>query len=154
MITAYMRRNGALASSEVTPGQDVPLEAVWIHMLTPTRQEEIILERQLGIHLPSREDMREIEVSSRLYQENGAMFMTATVLTQGDTALPETEPVTFILVGHRLITIRFADPQPFQVFTAQVQRLPEVGQSGETLLTGLLDAIIDRIADILERVQH
>lgn len=154
MITAYMRKDGALASSEVTPGHDVPLDAVWIDLLTPTRQEEIILERQLGIHLPSREDMREIEVSSRLYQENGAMFMTATVLTQGDTALPETEPVTFILIGHRLITIRFANPHPFQVFSAQVQRLPEVGQSGETLLTGLLDAIIDRIADILERVQH
>ncbi len=154
MITAYMRKNGALASNEVTPGHDVPLDAVWIDLLTPTRQEEIILERQLGIHLPSREDMREIEVSSRLYQENGAMFMTATVLTQGDTALPGTEPVTFILIGHRLVTIRFANPHPFQVFSAQVQRLPEVGHSGETLLAGLLDAIIDRIADILERVQH
>jgi magnesium transporter len=154
LITAYVRSSGALAPVGVLPGHSVPEDAVWIDLHTPTRQEVIVLERELGIELPSREDMGEIEVSSRLYQENGAMFMTATVLTNGDTPTPQTEPVTFILIGHRLLTIRYADPHPFQVFSVQVQRLPEVPQSGETLLTGLLDAIVDRIADILERVQH
>lgn len=154
MITAYVRNGGSLTSQEVTPGRRVPEDAVWIDLLAPTRQEEAVLEREMSVQLPSREDMREIEVSSRLYQENGALFMTASLLTQADTGTPEIDPVTFILVGQRLITIRFAQSFPFQVFAAQVQRLAEVAQSGETLLAGLLDAIIDRLADLLERVQH
>jgi magnesium transporter len=98
--------------------------------------------------------MREIEISSRLYQENGALFMTATMMTHVDAESPETEPVTFVLIGQRLATIRYANPLPFRVFATQVQRQSELAISGETVLAGLLDAIIDRIADVLERVQH
>ena len=76
--------------------------------------------------------MREIEISSRLYQENGALFMTATVMTQVDAESPETEPVTFVLIGQRLATIRYANPLPFRVFATQVQRQSELAISGET----------------------
>ena len=39
----------------------------------------------LGIAVPTREEMQEIEVSSRLYVENGARYMTATLMCQSDT---------------------------------------------------------------------
>jgi magnesium transporter len=154
MITAYVRTNGTLTPLTVQLNETLPDDAIWIDLLGPSREEEKLAERSLGIALPTREEMREIEISSRLYQENGALFMTATLMTQADTVNPETEPVTFILVGHRLLTIRYANPLPFQIFASQVQRQPDSCMSGDSVLAGLLDAIVDRIADVLERVQH
>lgn len=154
MITAYVRTNGSLTPVAVQNGQPLPADAIWIDLLAPTREEELLAEEGLAIELPTREEMREIEISSRLYQENGALFMTATVVTQIEAGTPEIEPVTFVLIGQRLVTIRYANPMPFRLFTAQVQRQSELAASGETILVGLLDAIIDRTADVLERVQH
>ncbi len=154
MITAYIRNNGTLTPVAVQNGESLPADSIWIDLLAPTKDEETVAEESLAIELPTREEMREIEVSSRLYQENGALFMTATVMTQVEAGSPETEPFTFVLIGQRLVTIRYANPMPFRLFATQVQRQPELGGSGETILVGLLDAVIDRIADVLERVQH
>lgn len=154
MITAYIRDNGAVRPVPVQTGQSLPADAIWIDLLAPTKDEETLTETALAIDLPTREEMREIEISSRLYQENGALFMTATVMTQVETGNPETEPVTFVLIGQKLITIRYANPLPFRAYISQCQRQSDAGASGETILVGLLDAIIDRLADVLEKVQH
>jgi len=154
MITAYVPNNGTLTPVAVQAGEPLPEGAVWIDLLAPTREEEVLAEEALAIELPTHEEMREIEISSRLYQENGALFMTATMMTHVDAESPEAEPVTFVLIGHRLATIRYANPLPFRVFATQVQRQSELAISGETVLAGLLDAIIDRVANVLERVQH
>ena len=154
MITAYIRNNGTLAPVAIQNGEPLPDKAVWIDLLAPTKDEETSMEAALAVELPTREEMREIEVSSRLYQENGALFMTATVLTQVEAGDPQTEPMTFILIGQRLVTIRYANPLPFRAFAAQCQRQADPAGSGEAMLIGLLDAIIDRLADVLERVQH
>lgn len=154
MITAYVRNNGAMTPVAVQNGQPLPADAIWIDLLAPTKEEEALTEAALAIDLPTREEMREIEVSSRLYQENGALFMTATLITQVEAGNPEAEPVTFVLIGQRLVTIRYANPLPFRVYASQCQRHADPTVSGESILIGLLDAIIDRLADVLERVQH
>ena len=79
----------------------------------PTPGEDKLVERLLGIAVPTREEMQEIEVSSRLYVENHARYMTATLMCKSDTATPKTTPVTFILAGHSLVTVRYDEPRPF-----------------------------------------
>jgi magnesium transporter len=101
--------------------------------------------------VPTREEMQEIEVSSRLYVENGARYMTATLMCQSETAVPKTTPVTFILAGHKLVTVRYDEPRPFMLVSNKLARACPVAVSGETILMDLLDAIVDRAADILER---
>jgi magnesium transporter len=96
--------------------------------------------------------MQEIEVSSRLYVENGARYMTATLMCQSDTASPKTTPVTFILSGHRLVTVRYDDPRPFAIVEHRLSRSCPAKINGEIVLVDLLDAVIDRSADILERI--
>lgn len=154
MITAYTRAEGTVTPVAVQNGELLPADTIWVDLLAPTREEEAAIEKGFAIELPTREEMREIEVSSRLYQENGALFMTATVMTQVDAGNPETEPVTFILIGKRLVTIRYANPSPFRAYAAQFQRHVDPTATGESILLGLLDAIIDRLADVLERVQR
>ncbi|MDZ4790773.1 MAG: magnesium transporter CorA family protein [Hyphomicrobiales bacterium] len=154
MITTYARRNGALAAIPFDPGQTLPDDVIWIDLLTPNAAEEHAVEEALHLALPTREEMGEIELSNRLYMENGASYLTATLLTRADTETPESEPVTFVLVGHRLVTIRYADPLPITAFIAQVQRQAPHCTSGEAILAELLDAVTDRLADILEKVQQ
>ena len=96
--------------------------------------------------------MQEIEVSSRLYVENGARYMTATLMCQSDTATPKTTPVTFILSSHKLATVRYDDPRPFAIVEHKLARSCPAKVNGEMVLMDLLDAVIDRSADILERV--
>jgi len=134
------------------PPADIPEACVWVDLLEPTLAEERAVERLLAIDVPSREEMREIETSARLHEENGTLYMTATVVTKIDTDRPESAAITFILTHNRLITNRYVDPLPFRRFVAYSERHPAAATSAPAILAGLLEAVIERTADVLERV--
>lgn len=126
---------------------------IWYDLVNPEPGEIRLVEEALGLDLPTRDEMEEIELSARLYQEDGAEFMTMTALAGLDGDDPVKTPVTFILKASSLVTIRYAEPKPFAAFLARARRpngLACVG--GETVMLGILEAIIDRMADVLERV--
>jgi magnesium transporter len=152
MLSVYVPHGTTLERITVEPGTAPPEAAVWIDLVSPTVQEDKLVEQLLGIAVPTREEMQEIEVSSRLYVENGARYMTATLMCQSDSATPKTTPVTFILSNHRLTTVRYDDPRPFAIVEHKLARSAPAKVSGETVLMDLLDAVIDRSADILERI--
>src|ERR1700730_13469655 len=129
----------------------LPENAVWIDLVKPTAQEDRAVERLAGIAVPTREDMQEIEISSRLYVENAARYMTATLMCAADTDNPRTTAVTFILVSHRLVTVRYDEPKPFVLVENKLAHSWPPRITGEMVLMELLDAVIDRNADILER---
>jgi magnesium transporter len=142
-----------------TSFEQVPADALvvddtvaWIELLNPTREEELAVETALGAGVPTREDMAEIEASSRLYRRNGAVYMTALVLVRPNDKpeLSRAEPVSFVLVGDRLVTVRYSEPKSFTLFEAQVAREPALCASGPRVFLGLMEAIVDRLADILE----
>src|SRR5258708_26954940 len=122
MLSIYVLRGASLEKIPVEPGSEAPEAAVWIDLVSPTVQEDKLVEKLLGIAVPTREEMQEIEVSSRLYVENGARYMTATLMCQSDTATPKTTPVTFILSSHRLCTVRYDHPRPFLIVGSQIGR--------------------------------
>jgi magnesium transporter len=151
MLLVYLPRGTSLERQLVDESGPIPPGAVWFDLVTPTVAEDKLLERTLGIAVPTREEMQEIEVSSRLYQENGARYMTATLMCQSDTATPKTTAVTFILAGHKLVTVRYDEPKPFALISNKLARQCAPTVTGESILMDLLDAVIDRNADILER---
>jgi magnesium transporter len=152
MLSVYVPKGTTLERVNVESGATIPENAVWIDMVTPSVQEDRAVEQLMGIAIPTREEMQEIEVSSRLYVENGARYMTATLMCQSDTATPKTTAVTFIISGHRLVTVRYDDPRPFAIVEHKLGRSCPAKISGEGVLMDLLDAVIDRSADILERI--
>ncbi len=152
MLSVYVPRGASLERIPVESGQSPPEAAVWIDLVTPTAQEDKLVEALLGIAVPTREEMQEIEVSSRLYVDNGGRYMTATLLCQSETATPRTSPVTFILSAHRLVTVRYDEPRPFAIVEHKLARTCPPMVSGETVMMELLDAVIDRAADIQERI--
>jgi magnesium transporter len=152
MLAAYVPAGSSLERRTVAPGDEVPEHAVWIDLVNPLPGEDKVVERLIHVEVPTREEMQEIEVSSRLYVEHHARFMTATLMCNSDTATPKTTPVTFILSGHRLVTVRYDDPRPFTIVGNKLARNCPASINGEAVLLDLLDAVIDRAADILERI--
>ena len=152
MLNAYVPNGSTLERHVVPPDGEVPQNAVWFDLVNPAPGEDKLVERRLGIAVPTREEMQEIEVSSRLYVEHHARFMTATLMCNSDTVSPKTTPVTFILAGHKLVTVRYDDPRPFAIVDHRLARSCPATVTGETILMDLLDAVIDREADLLERI--
>jgi magnesium transporter len=130
----------------------IPDEATWIDLEEPTRDEEKLVEKCIGVNVPTQDEMAEIEPSSRLYEKNGALYMTASALRGVDEAHPSTTPIGFVLAGKRLVTIRYATPKPVRTFENHARRDPELVRDGPTALVRLLDALIDRLADEIEAV--
>jgi len=152
MFSVFVQTESSLKKAVIDDLARLPENAVWIDLVNPNAAEDRAVERLAGIAVPTREDMQEIEVSSRLYIENGARYMTATLMCQSDTDMPRTTAVTFILAGHRLVTVRYDTPKPFPLVENKLARSCSPAITGEQILMELLDAVIDRCADILERV--
>jgi len=138
---------------EHAPPAPFPDEFLWADLFEPTPEEEKAVESLLTVDVPTRDEMKEIETSNRLYEEGGAVYMTATVGSKLDSAAPESSAITFILANDRLITNRYVDPTPVRRFMTHVERSPAACTSSATLLAGLLEAFTERIADLLESVQ-
>nr|WP_085423378.1 magnesium transporter CorA family protein [Xaviernesmea oryzae] len=130
--------------------RQLPGDVVWIDLVEPTPQEDSYVEGLVGIQVPTRDDLKDIEPSSRLYIEKDSVFMTASLVWRADGNDPQLTDVAFILSGNRLITVRYAEPKSFQLFIAALGRVPEEARDGVTLLGRLLETIADRTAEILE----
>jgi len=74
------------------------------------------------------------------------------VLAKIDSGAPETAQVTFILTDSRLVTNRYTDLLSFRSFISFAENHPTVCSSASVLLVSLLDAIVNRTADVLEHV--
>jgi len=158
MLTLYTRNLNLWQSSQPnissTDFAALSDQDLWIDLFQPTIEEDRFLESQLGIEVPTREDMRDIEPSSRLYTDHGLCVMTASLLVGADTPKPSISPVTFILTPNRLCTIRYAEPSSFSRFSSRLVRQANNLSSGESLFLTLLDVITDRLAEVLESHGH
>ncbi len=181
MITIYQHLNGQLVSRQVPGASEAPpgdaadgggsdngtgtgngngpvtaeeaQRALWLDLVHPSRAEEREIERLVGIQVPTREEMAEIEVSSRLYFEKGAHYMTANILYAVDSPEPQGTAITFILTEKHLITVRYAEPRAMRLFLSRANQGDTTCDSPVTVMLGLMEAIIDREADLIERLQ-
>lgn len=130
----------------------LPAGVVWLDLFDPSKEEEAFVERVVGVAVPTRDEMVEIEPSSRLYRDGEATVVIASLLAGTDSDAPITTPVSFVLTATHLVTIRYAEPTVFKVFAAHVERSPVLCSDATATLIHLLDAIIDRMADTLEHI--
>lgn len=149
MIIAYVAAGGSLVPVADGP---IPAEAVWVDLISPSEEDDRRAEAFAGISVPTREEMGEIEQSSRLYIEGGARYMTASLLCGADTETPVMLAVTFILSQGRLITVRYGEPRAFPSVAGRMAKVCPPGVTGEALLIELLEVIVDRSADVLEQI--
>lgn len=149
MIRAFAEEAGRLVPCEPTP--DTLTGIVWLDLVKPTPQEVARVESALGLEIPSLDEMQEIELSARLYHEGNAIYMTANITAQTESEAPEFEPVSFILTRDQLVSVRHHEPAPFETFAQRAAATPVGCTTGMAVLIGLLESIIARVADNLER---
>ncbi|MEQ8695552.1 MAG: magnesium transporter, partial [Bauldia litoralis] len=99
MLDAYTLSPGGPKRLDLTDGGPVPEDTRWVDLVHPTPSEDAATEVFLSASLPTREEASEIEFSSRFYSEDGAVFMTATVLTGVDKGEASLVPLTIVVTG-------------------------------------------------------
>ena len=153
MLTTYTVQNGHLLVREGPQDAATLQRAVWIDLLTPTQEEEAQVQDALRLEIPTREEMQEIESSSRLYKEGDVLFLTAPFLYGVEGGELGSTAITFVLGNTALITVRYATPKAFAVFSARCQRTPAMMLgTPDGVMLHLFEQIVDRLADILERI--
>lgn len=149
MLTVWLPVAKGLAASPASA--ETLAGAVWIDAVDITPDEERQLEKAYGIEVPTREEMSQLEVSHRLYRESDALYLSSSMLVKTDTDLPQTAAVTFILSPQRLVTVRYADVWSFRTTASRCVSSPDY-RTAEDAFVGLLDATVERLGDMLERL--
>jgi magnesium transporter len=129
----------------------LPPDAVWIDLLNPTAEETAFVESQKKVRIPSAAALSEIESSSRLAVDHDVIYLSIPAVAQGDTPDAHLSPTGFILAENALITVRFAALSTFDAVAEKV-RQDKALQSATAIFTALLEAMVDRGADVLERL--
>jgi magnesium transporter len=132
-----------------SPGEVISPDALWFDLIEPTREEDRLVEEHLGIEIPTREEMADIEPSEILYREGDARYMTMRVLCSSESETPHLIDVSFILTGKALVTVRYGEPRSFSMFVTRAMKQGGCRHQPEAVLDGLIEAVIDRAAEIL-----
>jgi magnesium transporter len=146
-VLTIFRDSEDVARSSSLP--ELPRDVVWIDLLNPTEEETTFVESRTKVRIPSVEMLSEIETSSRLAVDHGVVYLSIPAVAQGDTADAYLSPTGFILTNRVLVTIRFS---PLSTFDAVAKRVRQDGtlQTSTCVFTALLEAMVDRGADVLE----
>ncbi|MBI0433603.1 magnesium transporter CorA family protein [Roseomonas sp. KE0001] len=152
MMTIYTVLEGRAVRREGIPEPAALRAAVWIDLLSPTPEEEQAVQAALDLEIPTREEMQEIESSSRLYKEGEALFLTANFLYGVDEGEYGSTAISFVLAESNLVTVRYATPKAFTLFANRVLRAPALLASPDSVMIHLFEQVVDRLADVLERI--
>jgi magnesium transporter len=152
MLTLYHSRAGRGERPANLVEESLPENVAWIDLLRPEPDEVAFVKRTTGLDVPSIADLSEIESSSRLRNQNGAIYLSAPMVYRADSDQPLTTPVGFVLTRERLITVRFEELNSFTTFANRDLAAESDPLSSAAVFAGLMDAIADHLADILETI--
>jgi magnesium transporter len=146
MLAAYREAQGRLI--RLAP-EAALTDALWIDLNRPTEAEVAAL-IALKIDVPTLEDMEEIEISNRLYRQDGIDYMTVVLSGHSETNTPISGPVTFILSPGRLVTVRHHDSRPFETYPTRAEKVGPGCTTANGIFLSLIEECIGRLADLLE----
>jgi magnesium transporter len=148
VLAAYRDVANAFSTSDM---RELPDEIVWLDLVSPTEEETRLVESRTGLRIPSKADLSEIEASSRLRTEHGTIYLSMPIVAHSNTPDPALSPAGFILSERLLVTVRYTELPTFDQVAAQLRTDPDL-RSGIGVFTALVEAIVDRGADVLERL--
>lgn len=149
MINAYSLHHGALIGENINHLSTQNI--AWVDLFAPTHDEDILVEKLCKVDVPTREEMSEIEPSNRLYVENNVAYMTASVMCNTQVGEPKLASTTFILTKSSFISVRYDKPKSFEIFLNRANKPRFLESRHDAVYGSLIDTIIDRTADILEK---
>jgi magnesium transporter len=148
LLRVYRDSTHQLANGSL---RDLPREVIWIDLLNPTDDEKSLVEKRAGVHVPTIEALSEIESSSRLVVDGDTICLSTPAVAQGDGTDAFLSPVGFIFTKGFVVSVRFAELASFD-FVADLIRRDQHVHSSSGVFIALLDAFVDRGADVLQRL--
>jgi magnesium transporter len=152
MIKAFACGNGQIHQLPETGSADALRHAVWIDLQSATADEIERVQQATGLTVPSLADVSEIETSSRLSTRGGALYLSMPLIQYSEDG-PRGVSAGFVVSTDRLITVRFAPSKIFDTYPDHMSRGSTRNEAGVHIFVGLLEAIVDRQADVLEQVR-
>jgi magnesium transporter len=146
MLKAWIIKDGAL---HPLPDGNALTQADWIDLCNPEPNETEAV-TALGVPVPTLEDMEEIEVSNRLYRENGVEVLTVNLPGLDAAERRISGPVAFMMAERRMVTVRYHTPRSFETFPTHAAGTTAGCASHLHLFLGLIEEIVARLADLLE----
>ena len=128
---------------------DLAARSLWIDLVNPTEAERTEVERATGLPVPDRAAVAEIENSSRLVDRDGVLMLSTPMISRSSSGDLAIAPIGFVVTAERLLTLRYAGSVVFDRFAAHF-RVDDGKASGMLPFLGLLEALVDRLADVLE----
>ena len=130
-------------------------DALWIDLLHPDAEEEAFVEKHLGLDIMTKDEMHEIEESSRLFvEDNGALSMSCWLLSF-ESIIPVNTSVTFILTPKHCVSIRYSDHHPFRLFSMPRRRVQAHRfRTPDDVFVEVLDAVVGHLASTLRQVEQ
>jgi magnesium transporter len=133
------------------PPTSAGADALWIDLVSPTQAERAEVEQATGLPVPDRDSVAEIENSSRLVNRDGILTLSTPMLSRAANGDLVAAPIGFVVAPNRLLTLRYAGSVVFDGF-AENFRLAGQPRSGMQPFLGVLEALVDRLADVLEQL--
>ena len=153
MIEIFYKKDGQImvSQSETDLSSIAYEDVVWIDLFVPSGEEKRTVENFLGTVIQNRAQAEEIEISSRFYETEKAIFANTSFLIPGPDEYNE-ETVSFILTDEILTTLRECPLKSFTDLQRRMLAFPKMYDSGHVAFLGILEQRIDLDADMVELV--
>ena len=139
---------------ELRDSKDQATGAFWIDLLNPELEEEQFIETTLKVNIPSRDEMHELEASSRLFSEEGTIYLSCWLLSF-ESPIPTNTSVAFVVTEKQFVSIRYSDHHAFRIFKNAGSRLQSRRfKHANDALVELIEAVVGQIASMLRLVEQ
>ena len=126
-------------------------DILWIDLMTPTIKEQKAVENFMEINLQTRQQVEEIESTSKYFETENAIFTNSNFfLMNGETFA--VEPVSLIISEGVLISVRSAESRTVRETEKKLQMNYRAYPTGYHLMISILEVRIDFDADLVESI--
>ncbi|MEI9888368.1 MAG: magnesium transporter CorA family protein [Rhizomicrobium sp.] len=125
---------------------------VWVDLHNPTPEDIAQACAECGLAIPTREELDEIESSSRMRCEGTTLTLSMPITPFHAAAEAVSAPIGFVLTPKILVTVRFDELHTFHRVGQRLAESRSVHTSAD-IFTELVEAIVDYSADKLELIK-
>jgi magnesium transporter len=122
--------------------------AAWIDLVEPSEADRTAFETAFALRVPTKEELAEIEATSRLRVERDALYMTAPLIVARENEPWIVAPTGFVLSHHVLMTVRAAPSPAFDIVIAELKGMEKLDPA--FAFVRIIECLVDRMADLLE----
>ena len=147
MLTIH--RQSGQEPSTWSANDRLPDDTLWLDLLNPSDDERRMVETQLDAALPQRDEIGGLGFSRRRHDDDHAIGLRAHLYP--DDAQESDTALAILVTRDRLATLRYASSRPLDEAATSLRK-NEGAQDGPGMLVMLLEAIVNDVAEQMQRI--